>query len=299
MAIMKNILSIVAGLLVSTTFFAQAPQKMSYQAVIRNSSNVLITASPVGMRISILQGSETGTAVYVETQTSTTNTNGLVSLEIGTGTVVSGAFTGINWANGPYYIKTETDITGGTLYTIAGTTQLMSVPYALFSANATPIGGFTHYLGEAFDGGIIFYLYKGADGLEHGLIVSLTEGTFVWSNSTFTFVSANRTEDGTYNTNLMVNSPAKTFVNSLGLGWYIPSIDELGLLYYNRFMVQKALRTSGNTLLATYIFASDTVSYWSSTEYSNGQAFSFGFLNGNADRNDKSFSARVRGVKAF
>ena len=130
---MKKIYSIVAGILLTASVFAQAPQKMSYQAVIRNSSNVLVTSTPVGMKISILQGSSTGTAVYVETQTSSTNANGLVSLKIGSGTPVTGTFAGINWATGPYFIKTETDPTGGTVYTISGTNELMSVPYALFS----------------------------------------------------------------------------------------------------------------------------------------------------------------------
>ena len=135
---MKKIYSLVAGLLLTASVWAQAPQKMSYQAVIRNSSNALVTSTPVGMQISILQGSSTGTAVYVETQTVSTNANGLVSLEIGTGTVITGTFSAINWATGPYFIKTETDPTGGTAYTIAGTNELMSVPYALFSANGTP-----------------------------------------------------------------------------------------------------------------------------------------------------------------
>ncbi len=129
-----KIYSSVAGLLLTASVFAQAPQKMSYQAVIRNSSSALVTSTPVGMRISILQGTPTGTAVYVERQTPSTNANGLVSLSIGTGTVVSGTFATINWATGPYFIKTETDPTGGTNYTIAGTNELMSVPYALFSA---------------------------------------------------------------------------------------------------------------------------------------------------------------------
>ncbi len=115
--------------------FAQAPQKMSYQAVIRDGSNALVTTTAVGMQINILQGSANGTAVYAETQIPTTNINGLASIEIGGGTVVSGNLSTIDWANGPYFIKTETDPAGGINYTITGTSQLLSVPYALFSGN--------------------------------------------------------------------------------------------------------------------------------------------------------------------
>jgi hypothetical protein len=137
---MKEIYSIIAALLLTINVCAQAPQKMSYQAVIRTSSNALLTSTTVGMQISVLQGSSSGIPVYVETQIQSTNSNGLVSLEIGTGTVVTGTFAGINWATGPYFIKTETDPTGGTDYAIAGTNELMSVPYALFSANGTASG---------------------------------------------------------------------------------------------------------------------------------------------------------------
>ncbi len=138
---MKNIYTLAFALILSITSLAQAPQKMSYQAVIRNTSNTLITSSPVGMQISILQGSTTGSVVYTETQTINTNANGLVSLEIGNGTVVTGTFAAINWANGPYFIKTETDPTGGTAYTISGTSELLSVPYALHAKTAESITG--------------------------------------------------------------------------------------------------------------------------------------------------------------
>lgn len=115
---------------------AQAPQKMSYQAVIRNASNALVTNANIRMRISVLQGTASGTAVYVETQTATTNANGLVTVEIGAGTAVSGTFASISWGTNAYFIKTETDPTGGTNYTIVGTSQFLSVPYALFASNS-------------------------------------------------------------------------------------------------------------------------------------------------------------------
>ena len=128
---MKKLYIILVALLLSAITFAQTPEKMSYQAVVRDSGDNLISNQPVGMQISILQGSASVTAVYEETQTPTTNANGLVSLEIGSGTVVSGDFTTIDWANDTYFIKTEIDPTGGTSYTITGTSQLLSVLYAL------------------------------------------------------------------------------------------------------------------------------------------------------------------------
>ncbi len=134
---MKKLYILVATLLLfSLHALAQAPQKMSYQAVVRNASNNLVANQGVGMQISILQGSATGPAVYVETQTPITNGNGLVSLEIGTGTVVSGDFSAIDWANGMYFVKTEADPTGGVAYTIFGSKQLLSVPYALYASTS-------------------------------------------------------------------------------------------------------------------------------------------------------------------
>ena len=396
---------LLAVVLMTASIWAQAPQKMSYQAVIRGGNNLLVQSTQVGMQISILQGSSTGTAAYVETQSPTTNVNGLVSLEIGTGTVVTGTFAGIDWSLGPYFIKTETDPLGGTNYTIAGTTELLSVPYALFSANGTPgpqgpagatgpqgtpgpqgpagptgatgltgaqgptgptgatgmtgpqglqgpagptgatgmtgaqgpagatgaagmtgpqgvqgpagptgptgatgpigatgpqgaaginapIGGFTHYIGELFNGGIIYYLYRGSDSLEHGLIVALTHGNAMWQ-TTPSLTNANRTEDGAYNTALMTGSPAASYISTLGPGWYLPSIDELALLFYNRFLVQKALRAGGYTLL------SNAATYWSSTEYDANVAFHFYFGFASSNTGNKTLAATLRGIRAF
>ena len=138
---MKKIYTIVATVLLSISVFAQAPEKMSYQAVVRDGSNNLVVSTVVGMQISILQGSSTGTAVYVETQTPTTNANGLASLEIGSGTLVSGSFSTIDWSTGNYYIKTEVDPTGGTTYTITGASQLLSVPYAMYAKSTAGVVG--------------------------------------------------------------------------------------------------------------------------------------------------------------
>ncbi len=129
---------LTTALFISVTMmsWAQSPQKMTYQAVVRDGSDQLVSSSAIGMQISILQTSPTGIAVYIETHAPSTNANGLATVEIGGGTVVAGAFASIDWSNGPYFLKTETDPTGGTVYTISGTSQLLSVPYSLYAETA-------------------------------------------------------------------------------------------------------------------------------------------------------------------
>lgn len=130
---MKILFTLIMVIAFTIRGLSQVPENMSYQAIIRNENGELVKSNPVGMKISILQGSLSGTPVYVETQNPTTNVNGLVTLEIGGGTSVTGTFEGIDWSTGTYFIKTETDPSGGTNYTIIGTSQLLSVPYALYA----------------------------------------------------------------------------------------------------------------------------------------------------------------------
>ena len=131
---MKPTFTFIA-LLWASFCLAQAPNKISYQSVVRNSSNALVQNSNVGIKISILKGAATGTTVYSESQTPMTNTNGLVSIVIGNGNVISGSMD-INWNDDQYYIKTEVDATGGTSYTLSNTTQLLSMPYAFYANSA-------------------------------------------------------------------------------------------------------------------------------------------------------------------
>jgi hypothetical protein len=133
-------------LFIGLTAIAQVPQKMTYQSVIRNTNGDLLTNTSIGIQISILKNSPTGQAVYIETMSNTTNENGLLTLEIGGGTPVTGTFAAINWATGTYFVKTETDPSGGTNYSIIGVGQLLSVPYALFSGKSTNLGKSTIYL---------------------------------------------------------------------------------------------------------------------------------------------------------
>ena len=354
---MKKIITICVAILMATSVFAQAPEKISYQAVVRDGSNNLVASSTVGMRIQLLQDSEFGDAVYVETQTPTSNANGLVSLEIGEGIVVSGTFASIDWANGPYFIKTETDPTGGTSYTISGTSQLLSVPYALHAKTADSVSGtitetdpvfgasvasgitgtdttywnnkldsytetdpifgssvaagitgtdttywnnkldsYTFYLGQDTLGGIVFYIYLDQNGAQRGLIVNKIESTAKWQSSGTT-TNATRSWDGVYNTDLMTGSPAATYVNGLTDGgftdWYLPSVDELSILWQNRFHANKALNVGSFTLL------SNTSYYWSSTELASSNAFTVSFDHGYSVANVKTTTYSVRAVRAF
>lgn len=122
-------------LLTSTILPAQTPEGFTYQAVARDASGEILANRSVGMRISILQGSVSGTSVYSETHAETTNAFGLINLEIGSGTT-SDSFSSIDWSLGSYYVKIEMDINGGTSYTEFGTSQLLSVPYALHAKTA-------------------------------------------------------------------------------------------------------------------------------------------------------------------
>ena len=143
-------LAVLFLIIFTASSFAQSPHKITSQAIVRDAAGDLVTNQQVGMQISILQTTVGGTAVYVETQTPTTNASGLVSIAIGTGAVVTGVYATIDWSADSYFIKTETDPTGGTNYSIMGTSQILSVPYALYAnsaatvitaSNGTPTGG--------------------------------------------------------------------------------------------------------------------------------------------------------------
>jgi len=158
---MKKTVTLIIIIFLVTNLFrlqqasAQTPQKLSYQAVVRNSSNALVTNIQVGMKISILQGSVTGTAVYTETQTPTANAFGLVNIEIGGGV----GFSTIAWANSIYFVKIETDPTGGANYSITGISQLLAVPYAFQSKTTEGVVSMTQFQIDALPpiAGLIVY----------------------------------------------------------------------------------------------------------------------------------------------
>ena len=126
----------IALLALQTALVAQVPQTFNYQGIARDAGGNVLPARKIGVELSVLDGGPTGTVVYTETFTDTTNAFGLFSMAVGGGTVVSGSFAGINWATGNKYLQTSIDLSGGTSYSLSGTTQLLSVPYALYAQKA-------------------------------------------------------------------------------------------------------------------------------------------------------------------
>ncbi|HEY1038270.1 MAG TPA: hypothetical protein VGF30_02645 [Bacteroidia bacterium] len=139
---MKAIYTLILSAIIAFASFAQAPQGINYQGVARNASGAELVSQAIGIELSILDGSPSGTAVYTETHALTTDAHGLFSLVIGNGTPTTGTFNAINWAvGGGKFLKVSMDITGGTSYQLMGTSELLSVPYALCAGNVVNNGG--------------------------------------------------------------------------------------------------------------------------------------------------------------
>ncbi len=126
----------VLSLLFSMSGRAQAPNSFNYQAVARNSQGVILPNLSIGIRMSIHDISASGTIVFQETHSVVSNNFGLFTLAIGTGAPLVGTLGTVDWANGAKHIEIEGDFTGGTAYVPFGTSELLSVPYALYATSA-------------------------------------------------------------------------------------------------------------------------------------------------------------------
>lgn len=309
-----TLLSTFCFLLLTLVVNAQTPPNaFNYSAVARNAAGQPIATTTIGIQVSILKTSPTGASQYSENHFVNTDAYGLFNLVIGAGAIQSGSMATIDWSNDNYYLKVGMDATGSTNFLTMGTTQLLSVPYAMYAKTAESIvgggsggGGFTHYIGEEFGGGVIFHLWKDASGVDHGLIVDKTDLSIAqpWSNITATLIgaSAQSNWDGLSNSNAIVaqightNSAASLCLNSTNGGqsdWYLPSKQEMNILWNNYYTVARSIsQISGATQLQS--------AYHTSTEYDSTNPWGFGFNYGDVfNTNGKSSNYFVRAIRAF
>lgn len=299
----RLILSLVAIATISLSSFGQTPEGFKYQAVVRDAGNLILNNQAVGMRLTIQQGSIGGTAVYTETFAITTNTYGLVNLEIGSGTTTDD-FTTIDWSAGPYFIETAVDVTGGTSYAVMGTSQLMSVPYALYAKTSGNGAGPQGPAGNDGQGGVTQagpeIAVSGTGTVGDPYIVSTSVYTIgLWPElGGYVFrVSADgrhglvaETVDQSvfakwYAAQDIISDPAYHSTNGQKfMDWRMPTRYELNEIYVQKLSIGGF--ASGN--------------YWGSTENDYGSAWLQGFVGGGIQGYyGKTNNGYVRSVRAF
>jgi hypothetical protein len=318
---MKQLFTLLL-LAVSSVIAAQAPQSIPYQAVIRNTDGSVMANTSINIIFKIHDFSATGTVVYEESHNTSSSEQGLVALNVGGGTPITGTFIDINWGNGAKFLQVLMNPGNGMID--LGTQQMMSVPYALYAANGPQgpqgpqgppgAGGYTHFIGEYFEGGIIFHLSKDASGYEHGLILSIADistsapwkvlGMPLNSNSYSLWDGLSNTQSITLNGNENDMSAAQLCVNYSYSGysdWYLPSIDEFGLILNQKYEINKALSVIDGSSLFDYNYP--WRHYWTSTEINSNEAWVIGIFPGwyvnSFLTTTKSNYAFVRAIRAF
>lgn len=312
---MKKLITLLA-LIITITINAQAPQGFNYQATVRNSAGTLITNQNVMFKFNIMLNSQTSLPIYSETHQAPTDDLGQVNLTVGMGTPTIGSFTSINWANGTYYLGIE--LNTGSGYVVMGTTQLLSVPFALYANSAGSItsnsNSFNHHVGEFYGGGIIASVWK-VNGIEHGLIVSLNDlsTAIPWTTPTYQNLtvgaSAQSNTDGFTNTNAIIAQAGLSTNYAAGLcksfnaggfnDWYLPAFWELQQIFFSKQII--------NELIGNTNGISEINNYWSSSEsvdYENAgiiHAKNLRMLDGGLswDNYNKGMLFRVRAVRRF
>lgn len=217
---MKNYLNTLLFFLCAFSAMAQAPQKFNYQAVARNAQGAILPNQNVKIRASILDGSANGTSQYTETHSATTSQLGLFNLAIGGGTLVSGNFSTVTWTNGNKFLKIEMDATGGNNFSLVGTSQLLSVPYALNAGNGSQWKDGVN--GIRYDEG---HVYVNEQEPPHGLYTfAVTNDTVGNTNMVTRFFNP---KHGTSYTNLRFATPRYHMETAVGTNLNSPW--EIGL----------------------------------------------------------------------
>jgi hypothetical protein len=294
--------------------FSQAPQRLNYQSIVRDETGELVASQKIDVRISILQGSEVGAAVYTETHNLMTNENGLATFGIGEG-VTADVFANIDWGTGPFFIKTETAPEGGANYTISGVSQLMSVPYALYATKSGVAPGTAVGDMQYWDGTKWVMLPKGNEGQS----LTIKDGVPTWASAPIStpqkhyrgevfgggivfWISEDslhgliaETIDLTSIDGMCTYFDAQTLINkqiyqsakgSNFFDWRIPSLGELQKLYMYQTYFTGISKTNPY--------------YWSSTPYNaTGGMYTYNFDNNTIGYSSSSNTANLRTVRNF
>lgn len=301
---MKTILQIMVFFLFGTTF---AQQGINYKAIVKDGSGNVVANDLIQVQFTILQGS---TSVYQETHSPTTDANGIVIINIGEGTPISGTFSTIDWSADDHYLNVQIN-TGGGL-TDMGTTQFMAVPYAIHAKTAESVSSVTTYsVGDFAHGGIVFWVDETG---QHGLVCAKEDQSTGVRWHAGTVGNTRAYGDGLYageaNTSIIIaaqvalgddgSTYAARICNELQIteggntygDWYLPSREELNLMYQNKAAIDATAGANGGSSFAsTY--------YWSSTEYTFDGAWGQNFVGGDQIYGNKGSMVRVRAIRAF
>jgi hypothetical protein len=309
------ILQAVFALFLSPILAEENPvTSFSYSAIARGVDGQLLDDDTLSLQISILTSNATGPRIFREYHKVITNKDGLYSLNVGKGTKPLGLFSNIKWINDQYFLAIALDTSGTNSFQTISTTQIVVLPVVVVKTikeeeQEVVEEKFSHYLGEPYEGGLIFHIFKDSTGTEHGLVVSYTDVSkgSEWSNVSSRFIGTNqRKMEGDLNTEAILaqdghaNSSAKIcseFSNGGFSDWYLPGIDELKLLWEARLRIVKKKSADSNYPgqdLSLY-----PVLYWSSTEYNADEAMGFDFNNGTPNVSYKYNSNYVRAVRRF
>lgn len=311
--------------------FAQSTSFFNYQAVISDPDGGPYEGS-VGVKVTIIQGSETGEVVYSERHERESDEKGFIGFRVGEGDpVYTGELESIDWSAGPCFIRTELAPGGGFSYSISSMAELASVPIAMYARKADSIAAdfqeqdplfsasvasgitaddtarwnahsekATHQIGDLIEGGIVFYLEP--DG-KHGLVLSVSDiGPETTWGSTGQTIGAESSYDGKGNTEMIVNLAgpgdyAASYCDTLRLNgyedWYLPSADEMHLVIRNRYLINKILDEDGNEQSSGLLAAT----YWTSSEMEESRACVY--RNGNLGYMMKDLAAMVRAIRDF
>ncbi len=278
---MKKLYTFLLALM-TATLFAQIPQGFTYQAIAFNASGNPVANGNVTVRISILNNAASGNNLYTETHSKTTNSKGLINLNIGQGTPVSGSFIGINWALNSKFIKVEIDPAGGTNYSSVGTNQLMSVPYAMTASKVDVTSPASSVADDIVEGKSTNHFFT--DKYDSKVYV-LNSKTGTWSSQTYNVGYTNNNnipEITAKNGNIMFidRYDGKVYIFSSRSGVWASQPYSAGYINNNNTTPSLFSLSNGSTLfIDKYDHKMYVYNYTNGTW--SGQEFNIGYTNNN------------------